>query len=65
MPESVTILDVRVDAVDKAQLLEEIAKRVDAGGREYLANVNINAINIAQQDDELQEDLEQLSGRVL
>ncbi|MBP1649319.1 MAG: glycosyl transferase, WecB/TagA/CpsF family [Bacteroidetes bacterium] len=51
MPESVMILDVRVDAVDKAHLLEEIAKRIEAGSREYLANVNINAINIAQQDD--------------
>lgn len=52
MRESVRILDVRVDAVDKAELLVEIAKRITAGSREYLANVNINAINLAQQDSE-------------
>ena len=49
MRESVNILGVRVDAVDKTQLLAEIAKRIEAGSREYLANVNINAINIARK----------------
>ncbi len=59
MPESVQILDVRVDAVDKAELLEEIAKRITAGSREYLANVNINAINLAQHDPVFRQILNQ------
>lgn len=55
MPESVRILGVRVDAVDKAELLEEIAKRITLGSRGYLANVNINAINLARQDPEFRK----------
>jgi N-acetylglucosaminyldiphosphoundecaprenol N-acetyl-beta-D-mannosaminyltransferase len=55
MPDSVNILGVRVDAVDKAQLLGEIANRIDAGSREFLANVNIHAINIAQRDLEFKK----------
>jgi len=55
MRESVTILGVRVDAVEKAQLLQEIEGRIEAGKREYLANVNINAINIAQHDHEFRK----------
>ena len=51
MPESVKILGVRVDAVDKMHLIDEIASRIEGGRREYLANVNINAINIAQEDE--------------
>jgi N-acetylglucosaminyldiphosphoundecaprenol N-acetyl-beta-D-mannosaminyltransferase len=51
MRESVTILGVRVDAVDKRELLQEIETRIIVGKREYLANVNINAINIAQDDE--------------
>jgi N-acetylglucosaminyldiphosphoundecaprenol N-acetyl-beta-D-mannosaminyltransferase len=61
MPESVEILGVRVDAVNKTGLLAEIAKRIEAGSREYLANVNINAINIAQQDHEFQQILNRSS----
>ncbi len=55
MPRNVRILGVRVDAVDKEGLLAEIAERIDTGRRDYLANVNINAINIAQHDHEFRE----------
>lgn len=52
MPESVHILGVRVDAIGKSELLDDIARRIETGSHNYLANVNINAINIAQQDPE-------------
>jgi N-acetylglucosaminyldiphosphoundecaprenol N-acetyl-beta-D-mannosaminyltransferase len=50
MPDSVNVLGVRVDAIEKGQLLGEIAGRIRSGQQGYLANVNINAINIAQHD---------------
>jgi N-acetylglucosaminyldiphosphoundecaprenol N-acetyl-beta-D-mannosaminyltransferase len=59
MSESVNVLGVRVDAVDKAGLLLEIARRIEQGRHEYLANVNINAINIAQDDPEFKRLLNQ------
>jgi N-acetylglucosaminyldiphosphoundecaprenol N-acetyl-beta-D-mannosaminyltransferase len=55
MRESANILGVRVDAVDKGELLVEIASLIEAGRREYLANVNINAINIAQHDPDFKK----------
>src|SRR5512140_1111690 len=61
MPDNVQILGVRVDAVDKAALLEEIARRITTGRREYLANVNINAINLAQDDQEFRKILNESS----
>lgn len=55
MRESIEILGVRVDSIDRKELLDEIAARIGSGRREYLANVNINAINIARKDHEFRK----------
>ena len=55
MRESVQVLGVRVDVIDKTALLSEIAERVDSGACQYLANVNINAINIARHNEDFRK----------
>jgi N-acetylglucosaminyldiphosphoundecaprenol N-acetyl-beta-D-mannosaminyltransferase len=50
MPKSLDILGVRVDAVTKEEVEQEICRIIERKGHEYLANVNIHAINIAQRD---------------
>jgi len=44
----VDVLGVRVDAITKENLTEEIGRIIDANGREYLAYVNVHAVNIAR-----------------
>jgi UDP-N-acetyl-D-mannosaminuronic acid transferase (WecB/TagA/CpsF family) len=55
MRRSVRLLGVRVDALEKRELLEEITAGISKGERKYLANVNIHALNIAQHNDEFLE----------
>ena len=47
---SVRVLGVRVDVIDKETLHQEISRRVRAGHKEWLANVNIQAVNLAYRD---------------
>lgn len=50
MRDHVIVLGVRVDAISKEALTGEIGRIIDANGHEYLANVNIHAVNIARSN---------------
>jgi N-acetylglucosaminyldiphosphoundecaprenol N-acetyl-beta-D-mannosaminyltransferase len=51
MPDHVTIGGVRVDGVDHATLESVISGIIDRKEKQYLAHVNIHAINLARRDE--------------
>jgi N-acetylglucosaminyldiphosphoundecaprenol N-acetyl-beta-D-mannosaminyltransferase len=55
MVEHVTVLGVRVDAVASDRLNREINNVIESAGKEYFANVNIHAINLARRDAPFRE----------
>jgi len=49
------VAGVRVDAISQMGLQNEITRIIRSGGKQYLPNVNIHAINIARQDEKFRQ----------
>ncbi len=61
MPDSIQLLGVRVDKVTKDDLYDRIDRSVRSGDRSYFSYVNIHAINLAQNDPEFRDALNNAS----
>ena len=57
---SLNVAGVRVDAISQTGLENEITRIIRSGGKQYLPNVNIHAVNLARHDEKFRQFINRL-----